>query len=177
VHKRVAVPPEDSIFHCAYGYGWSWLGWSFAVLAQSPKPKMVVISEPMASSDDEETMDGTRFGFAIWHQFANVYRHPFVQNYAPELYLEIEHWVYSYWVNAFYDVRRGRMPASFFEGFAFGGRPPFRLRALLKDRMLFLKWVASRLNVTVVYKLAESNVFHWVGRMLLLPVRKTLGTF
>jgi glycosyltransferase involved in cell wall biosynthesis len=136
VHKNVVLPPNEPIFHYAYGYCWIWLGWAYAVVSANPNPKLCVISRPLASCDEDETDDGTRFGRTVWAQMPHVFRHPFVLENAPHLYHNCRDWVYKNWIRAAFKVRLGQTPKEFFDYKHEGVRPPLRFSSLLRSGRL-----------------------------------------
>ena len=175
VHKNVVLPPNEPIFHYAYGYGWIWLGWAYAVVAANPNPKLCVISHPLASCDEEETNDGTRFGRTVWAEMEHVFRHPFVLNHAPHLYDYWRDWGYQYWVNSAFDMKSGKLPKEFFDYGRNDMRPPFRFGSLLRGRRLLCRWACVRINSPVVlrfYNYLEAG--EGAIRKRLRPVRQFL---
>jgi len=156
VHKCRCVPSDDPIFHYAYGYGWIWLAWSYAVVSMSEHPKLSVISEPLASCDEDENSSGTRFGFFLWSQMPRVFLHPFVQQNAPDLLQFWSDWVYRYWVNASYEVRLGKMPEKFFTHCSDWWSPPFDWRCLRREGRLLMRWLAVRCKGLTMLRICES---------------------
>jgi glycosyltransferase involved in cell wall biosynthesis len=152
VVKNEYISPYDPIFHYAGGFGWVWLGWSYAVLQLSSAPKVAVISEALAGCDKDEKEDWTRFGFATWWEYPRTYLHPFALTHAPELYHEHDLAMYRGWVQCYDSVQRGVLDRSYFAN-SLHCKPPLRWGPLLSDWRLCLCWVRGRLGKPWIYKL------------------------
>jgi hypothetical protein len=173
------LPPDEPIFHYAYGYCWlCCVGWAFAVVSANSNPKLCVISTPVASCDEDEGDDWTRFHRSVWGTMEHVFRHPFALNYAPHLYYFVRDWNYKSWVECAFNLRVGKMSKEFFDygekdtrpPFRFGSllrsgglvyldyaddytRPPYRLGSLLRSVRLFCRWAFLRINSPVAFSL------------------------
>ena len=153
VVKNIYIPPDDPIFHYAGGYGWVWLGWNYAVLHRLANPRVAVISEALASCDEDETgTDWTRFGFTVWSEHPRTFLHPFAWAHAPELFREYEIHSYRGWVLCYDWVQRGILDQSYFSDSQYS-KPPVRLRLLLTDWRLCWCFVRARVGKPWIYRL------------------------
>lgn len=168
VTRNIYIPPDDPIFHYAGGYGWVWLGWNYAVLQRSANPKVAVISDALASCDeDEAATDWVRFGFAVWLEWSHSFLHPFALAHAPELHKEQDILIYHSWVNHYDLLRRGVLIPTYFSNFP-DAKPPLRFGILLTSWRLCWRFVRARIGQPWIYRL-QSDAKRILNRLIGLP--------
>jgi glycosyltransferase involved in cell wall biosynthesis len=138
---------QESFFESTIGDGFSFIVLALTVLDCATRPQLAVISEPLASSDEDfDKLDWTPEPFL---RLSKQAQHPLVSRYAPDLKRLLQRSGYLTAISLSYDAKSGRSKVTdmkkydeFISNLAFDGRILLsRPRQLIKFALLKLKLV------------------------------------
>lgn len=90
-----------------YDNGYFWLDLSYSILAANPGPRICIISQPLASCDEE--FNNIRFGPDVFLRSYTIFDHPFVRSYLPNKSKEARIRSYYDAIQLMFEVKMGAL--------------------------------------------------------------------
>lgn len=163
----VAQYPKVSIYVCRkielseaqkrelepfYENGFYWIDLCYSIIAASSQPKICVVSEPLASCDED--FNNIRFGAGVSLQMYKIFYHPFVRAYLPKMVAESHILSYYNAIQLMFAVKMGSIkpdnPALFEKEMKSLGIMPY---PLFKSPRAFAQFLLIKLNLVCIFKM------------------------
>jgi len=168
VMKKIVIPEENKLYlNSVIGKGFYFLSLSYTILSLSPEPKLTILSEQLASSDN----DYNHFSIDpdIFLYFYETFQHPFILKYLPNLYEEKKTLSYVNTLGYLFKIKDGSIIVNDENEYdTYIKKFHFRADILYKKPFLLLQFI--------LLKTGQVNCYNKYGKLiydkLVKPLRK-----
>lgn len=170
VLKKISIPLEDQNYlDTIIGKGFYFLSLSYSIISLSKKPKMTIISEQLASCDDEFT----NFSIPpdIFLYFYETFKHPYVLKMSPELYLKKKDDSYTNTLGYLFKIKEGKFKVDDIEEYdAYITKFQFNGSILIKEIPLLFQFFLLKTNGVFFYCKYLKPIYD----RIIKPIRKSI---
>ncbi len=157
-----------------YENGFYWIDLCYSVLFAAIKPRLCIISQPLACCDDD--FMNLRFGPSVFLRAFTIFQHPFVCAHLPNMAEEYRVLSYYSAIQLMFAVKMGSLRAedavSFEKEMKTLRIPPY---ALLRSPRALMQYLALRLKLVPLYKIYKKMLGRTTQSKLPPEIRKVGG--